>query len=186
MNNSLEFFLDLITLETVNNEAATGIDTGDFNGDGFEDIVVAEYDGRDGSVGVLLSNLNNSNPPNENKEIIGTEDDDTLVGNSQDNLIQGLGRRDLLEGKDGADGLDTLIGGGGRDRFFLRVDAGTDTIVDFETDLDKFVLGHNLNFEQLSLVANGSDTEIQVIATEETIAIVTNISPNNLNITDFV
>ena len=115
--------------------------------------------------------------------LVGGSGNDNLVGGADNDVLQGQSNDDFL---DGADGLDTLIGGEGRDRFFLRVGAGTDTIVDFEQNLDKFVLGHNLNFEQLSLVTNGNDTEIQVIATEEVIAIISDTSPNNLDINDFV
>ena len=115
--------------------------------------------------------------------LIGGSGNDNLVGGSKNDLLQGQSNDDFL---DGADGLDTLIGGKGSDRFFLRVGAGTDTILDFEQDIDKLVLGQNLNLEQLSLVANGNDTEIQVIATNEVIAVISNISSNTLEISDFL
>lgn len=115
--------------------------------------------------------------------LVGGSGNDNLVGGSENDVLKGQSNDDFL---DGADGLDTLVGGGGRDRFFLRVGAGTDTIVDFENNLDKLVLGNNLNFEQISLVANGSDTEIQVITTHEVIAVISDTSPNSLDISDFV
>lgn len=81
--------------------------------------------------------------------------------------------------------MDTLIGGAGSDRFILGSGAGTDTITDYQDNIDQLVLVGGLELEQLSFVLNGNNTEIKVVATKEILAIVNNVNPDVFDLTDF-
>ncbi len=87
----------------------------------------------------------------------GTEASDKLQGGSGNDVLDGLAGADTLrgwggqdsldggEGSDvlfGGDGRDELMGGSGRDRFYFAkvTDAREDSIVDFQSGLDLFVL----------------------------------------------
>lgn len=86
----------------------------------------------------------------------GTGHDD-LDGGTGDDVLFGGDGHDLLKGNDGNDrlqggrGHDTLIGGAGADIFVFNspedLDGSTDTILDFQPDLDRIDLsGLNLTF----------------------------------------
>ena len=83
---------------------------------------------------------------------MGWETDDTIAGGSQDDVLYGMGGNDVLKGNGGNDtlyggpGNDTLIGGTGADIFVFKTEDGLgncpncDTIIDFETGIDKIDL----------------------------------------------
>jgi Ca2+-binding RTX toxin-like protein len=73
----------------------------------------------------------------DNDELFGEEGADTLLGGSGADQLAGAGGADRLEG--GAD-ADRLDGGDGRDSFEFRRGSDTDTILDFNGDVDTIEL----------------------------------------------
>ncbi|NJL69862.1 MAG: hypothetical protein HC894_31010 [Microcoleus sp. SM1_3_4] len=67
-------------------------------------------------------------------------------------------------------GEDTLIGGSGVDRFVLSSNSGSDTVLNFEVGIDKFVLTGGLSFDALRLNSTQNGTVLQVAATGEVLA----------------
>jgi Ca2+-binding RTX toxin-like protein len=118
-----------------------------------------------------------------NDTISGGTGNDTLKGNDGSDRITGNSGRDVL---DGGLGNDTLVGGIGNDFFVLRVGAGTDLVSDYQDKQDKFILSGGLQFSELSLVQNGSNTQIQLTATDEVLATVNSVTTNVLNSEDFL
>jgi VCBS repeat-containing protein len=108
---------------------------------------------------------------------------DRLFGNDGDDVLIGGGGNDLLRG---GRGNDTIHTGRGRDTVVLAPEEGTDTILDFKIGKDQIKLLKRLTFADLTLTASGrSDTAIVVTSTGETLAILKNIRPNQLNAADF-
>ena len=95
----------------------------------------------------------------------GFGNDNLLGGNGRDTLNGGIGN-DTLNGGAGDDelqggiGNDFLSGGAGADRFILAAGQSGETITDFEDDIDKFVLGSGLSFENLDILSTGNETVI--------------------------
>ncbi|NER83532.1 MAG: glycerophosphodiester phosphodiesterase, partial [Leptolyngbya sp. SIO1D8] len=141
---------------------------GGINGDDF----IFGSDGND----VLRGDLNSRDSQ------VGIGDDDTIFGEGGSDRIGGKGGNDALFGGEGDDaiwgddgddilrgglGNDTLIGddnsgGSGTDTFVLAAGEGTDTITDFEINLDFIGLADGLTFGSLSFggeaIAFGSET----------------------------
>ncbi|MEX0956670.1 MAG: tandem-95 repeat protein [Rhizobiaceae bacterium] len=98
---------------------------------------------------------------NGNDTLIGGAGHDELYGNAGDDILDGGAGNDRLVG--GA-GNDTLTGGAGADSFFLKWNAGSDSIVDFVSGTDKIGLLDNgtdasgsVNF---SVTGNANGTQL--------------------------
>ncbi len=119
---------------------------------------------------------------NGNDNLTGNEGRDRLFGgNGDDNLFGGNGN-DILQG---GGGNDFLTGGAGADQFVLVSGQGGETIRDFEDDVDKFILGTGLSFENLGILSTGSDT---VITNNNNIvlAVVENTQAFEIGVEDFI
>nr|MDJ0590016.1 chondroitinase-B domain-containing protein [Pleurocapsa sp. MO_226.B13] len=92
------------------------------------------------------------------KNLIGSDEDDTLIGDDRDNILEGIEGDDLVQGNDGNDRLyggeddDTIEGGSGADLLqgnedddYLSGGANNDTIFGGEDD-DTIEGGGDLNF----------------------------------------
>lgn len=92
---------------------------------------------------------------NGNDNVLGTGGEDQLAGGNGNDVVRGGDGHDRLEGGNGTDSLfgeggndwlrggngnDLLAGGAGRDLFQFAKGGGTDTIIDFDTALDRIVL----------------------------------------------
>lgn len=132
-------------------------------------------------------------------QIYGSDGDDALVGNSGDDVLIGQTGKDRLWGDVGDDllvggaqadylsggrGQNRLRGGAGRDLFELAPTAGFDIIADFEDGLDRLLLSEGLSLDALSFTAQTAGMLIR--ASGEAIALLRDISPEQLNAADFV
>ncbi|HEY9864260.1 MAG TPA: choice-of-anchor Q domain-containing protein [Candidatus Obscuribacterales bacterium] len=144
-----------------------------------------------------------------NDTIYGGKNDDFLCGNQDDDLLFGNLGADILEGCEGNDtlyggqendsikggvgndflsgdlGEDTLIGGSGNDQFAIAINAGNDTILDFNIQEDKINLLGGLNFEQLIFVPTNNATLVQLESNGEVLATLIGVNSSNLNISNF-
>ena len=66
---------------------------------------------------------------------------------------------------------DRLHGNDGNDTFVLAAGMGTDTIYDFEDNLDSLQLDGGISFGQLDIIQTGSSTRIKLLDTGEILAI---------------
>ena len=132
---------------------------------------------------------------NDGNDILeGGDSADTLIGGAGDDNLIGLGGDDLLNGGDGDDfffgdaGDDTLIGHSGADVFIIESATGTDSIVDFESGVDRFAFGSALNFEDLSISAGDSltSTIIGLKNSDRILAVVEDTSDTNITAEDFI
>ncbi|MDJ0900273.1 MAG: pre-peptidase C-terminal domain-containing protein [Xenococcus sp. MO_188.B8] len=143
-----------------------------------------------------------------NDTLEGNPDNDNLVGNRGNDLLSGGHGNDNLNGHDGHDrlyggfgndtlrggngndilqgaiGNDFLTGGAGADQFILTSGHGGETIKDFEDDLDQFVLGTGLTFDNLKILSSGSDTII--IDNNIVLAVVENTQAFVIGVEDFI
>ncbi|MEG4526915.1 hypothetical protein QUB61_29870, partial [Microcoleus sp. C2D2] len=105
---------------------------------------------------------------NEGQDTINAEaGSDTLIGGKDNDLLNGGAGDDWLFGNLGE---DTLIGGIGSDRFGLRADGGTDTVINFEVGVDKFVLSDGHSFQQLQFTATPNGTLLRLAGTDRVLA----------------
>ena len=119
-------FLGMITStgaqEPINHWTTLG--RGDFNGDGFSDIILGapKASGSSGRTYVVYGGLSEATMAvfdTANGDQIGTSGDDALTGTVNDNrLVGGLGN-DTITGNGGA---DVMYGGAGNDAFVLNAD----------------------------------------------------------------
>jgi Ca2+-binding RTX toxin-like protein len=112
--------------------------------------------------------------------LYGKGGNDTLTGGSGNDVIKGGEGDDLINGDAGN---DRLYGEGGNDTFVLSLDMGKDTIYDFEDGFDKLGLSDSLTFENLTITASGSNTNI--LQGNQTLAILINIDSSLINQSDF-
>jgi lysophospholipase L1-like esterase len=110
------------------------------------------------------------------ENLIGSAFADHLIGDAGANSIDGNSGDDLI---DGGAGNDTLTGGAGADRFVLKSGAGTDTITDFATGVDRIALS-GLTFNQLAFSGNS------ISSNGETLAILSGIDTTTLTEAHFV
>ncbi len=129
--------------------------------------------------------------------ITGTDGNDMLLGTPENDQISGLGGNDTLDGSTGA---DTLMGGAGSDAFVLRADqkpGDDDFYEDFIADFtaaegDVFVLptlpnGTQVTFDMLKFELEseegitGTEIEVPFNGEFEEIALVANVTPDQLN-----
>jgi len=121
--------------------------------------------------------------------------DDTITGDTGNNWLYGYDGNDTVNGGAGADvifgndGSDILSGGTGADTFyFLASDTGTDTVTDFEDDVDLL----NLQFTDFTSTqqvldaasSSGADTVIDLGAGNS--IVLQNFAFSNFNETDFL
>ena len=141
--------------------------------------------------------------------LFGGENNDTLIGGADNDLLVGAAGHDSLIGSDGHDvingelgndfingdagddlltggaGADTLLGGAGHDVFVLESCELHDVIVDFELGSDRLQLSESLNFGQLTIVDNESNTGALILDrtnNDALIASVENVRAEDLNI----
>jgi ELWxxDGT repeat protein len=105
-------------------------------------------DGGDGNDRLISRGGNdNLSGGNGNDNLNSENGDDTLLGVQGNDVLSGGSGNDLL---DGGSGDDTLNGGSGNDIFVLRSGDGSDRILDFNLQSDRFGLADGLQFEDLS------------------------------------
>lgn len=98
--------------------------------------------------------------------LMGDRGDDTLYGGAGDDLLAGGSGDDIAKGGTGDDliasgeGNDVLYGGAGRDVFVLEDGKGSATIKDFRVLQDKFTLPNDLDFGEVKLTQQGSNTAL--------------------------
>jgi 5'/3'-nucleotidase SurE len=188
---------------TAEAETLEGTDADDlFNAGGGNDTVAGGF-GNDliyGSFGddILRGDDNSRSPGGTlggDDIIYGNAGDDRIGGKGGNDQLFGGSENDQLWGDDGDDilsgglGNDTLTGDNfsgsqGSDIFVLGIGEGTDTIVDFEVGIDLIQLIGDLSFSQLSFSQQGGNTVISF--EDETLALLENITPSNLNEASFI
>lgn len=119
-----------------------------------------------------------------NAALLGGAGDDLMIGNGGANGLFGEAGDDQLNG---FGGNDVLSGGAGRDIFTFFANAGIDTITDFQTGVDRIVLG-NGSFQGFAAIRaamsmNNGSTVIQVNATD--VLILLGVDMNSLVAADF-
>ena len=115
--------------------------------------------------------------------LVGNNGNDTLLGGNGNDKLRGDGGSDRL---DGGVGNDNLLGGAGQDFFVLKPGEGNDVIADYFDGIDRFVLGGGLEFSDLTIVQNITNTQIQLTATNEVLATLNSVTANFLNAEDFI
>lgn len=125
------------------------------------------------------------NGDNGDDEIYGGPDNDILSGNAGHDRVFGGTGNDQLFGNTGNDllrggiGNDILTGGERIDYFVLAPGEGTDTITDFEVNVDQLLLENGLVVEALSISQSGDNTLIEFNG--ETLAILNNVNSADIN-----
>ncbi len=112
--------------------------------------------------------------------IYGRGGNDILLGGSNNDYLKGDNGDDLING--GA-GSDRLYGGSGKDTFVLSTAIGKDTIYDFEDGVDTLGLSGGLNFNDLDIKANGSNTNI--LLNNQVLATLNRVNSNLIDENDF-
>ncbi|MCP4546813.1 MAG: calcium-binding protein, partial [bacterium] len=95
-------------------------------------------------------------------KLIGGEGDDTLYGNEKDDILAG------------GPGKDVLKGGSGSDTYLFGRGDGEDVITDKDSAgkyKDVVVFGEDIAAEQLWFSRHGRDLEVQVIGSEDRLAV---------------
>ncbi|MDY7016466.1 MAG: calcium-binding protein [Cyanobacteriota bacterium] len=153
-----------------------------FGGDG-DDVLRGDRNkrspgGKNGGDDLIYGGLGNDRIGGKggNDRLFGEEGDDTLFGDDGDDLLRGGLGNDLLTG-------DDFSGGRGSDTFVLAAGEGTDTIADFHLGEDFIGLSGGLQFGQLAIAVEGSNTRIDLA--DETLAILNNFT-DTLAAGDFV
>ena len=127
---------------------------------------------------------------------------DVIRGQEGNDVLRGLGGSDILKGGRGNDHLfgdagndylvggrgndllvgylgdDLLKGGRGSDLFWLDVESGLDTILDFVVGEDRLLLAQGLDINDLIFVQGSGeyaeDTLIQVVAEQQILGVLAN------------
>lgn len=129
---------------------------------------------------------------NGNDILFGNEGEDWVNGDAGNDSLYGGKDNDTLKGGDGNDwlsgdlGNDILKGGNGSDRFLLSPGFGTDTILDFENNIDLLVLGGNLSFSQLKISQSSDGTELAITNTGEILALLKGITVDRIDLSSFL
>ena len=129
------------------------------------------------------------------ERIKGLAGDDVINALGGDDLVFGDVGNDELDGGSGNDtiyggvGNDTIVGGAGNnvlvgqegnDSFVVTPNEGTDTIVDFDPQSDRLILGSGLAFEELSFNNNN------ILVGDETLATIEGVDTTQLVADSFV
>ena len=109
---------------------------------------------------------------NRNDVLYGEDGNDILVAGSGDDLLSG-----------GA-GNNTLIGDRGSDVFVLD-EGGFDRILDYEDEVDKFLLGSDLEFEDLSFQRTFFGG-VNINSNGQTLANLSSTNINDIDSSDFI
>ncbi|MEM8504476.1 MAG: Ig-like domain-containing protein [Cyanobacteria bacterium P01_D01_bin.1] len=164
---------------------------------GLGDDVILGGDGEDVLRGDLNSRRTQNNVAGGNDIIFGGTGDDRIGGKSGDDILSGGEGDDLIYGDAGNDiimgvtGDDILIGdnfsgGTGSDLFVFGNGDGTDTILDFQVNIDRIgLVAGELTFEDLTITQSGSDASLGVTSTGETIAVLRGIQASSLTQSSF-
>jgi len=139
-----------------------------------------------------------------NDQLFGGDGNDTLWGNEGNDLLYGDSGNDRLSGDNGNDtlfggigddqllggagndwlyggaGKDVLTGGYGADTFVLALGEATDSITDFEVGKDKLALSNGLQFGQLLIQQQGSQTFIMDSSDNQLLAKLDNVTASIL------
>jgi len=155
---------------------------GDDNIDGGDGDDILRGDENSRSSGSSEGGNDTINGGNGSDRIGGKGGDDALFGGAGDDAIWGDDGDDLIRGGLGEDVLtgDDFSGGSGSDTFILATGEGTDTITDFEVGVDFIGLADGLTFADLTF-DGGS-----ILAGEETLAMLTGIEAESLDMDAFV
>ena len=154
--------------------------------------VLSGFGGDDTLIGGAKRDTIRGNDGNDILE--GGDSPDILIGGAGDDNLIGLGGDDLLNGGDGDDfffgdaGNDTLIGLDGADVFIIESITGIDSIVDFESGVDRLAFGSGLSFDALSITA-GDDLTSTIIGlnnSDRILAVVEDTSYTDLTSEDFI
>ncbi|MGL6280932.1 MAG: choice-of-anchor Q domain-containing protein [Microcoleaceae cyanobacterium] len=127
---------------------------------------------------------------NDNDLLRGGIGSDRLYGDAGNDSIMGDAGNDLLYGGIGNDtliggtGSDRLYGDGGSDTFVLETGMGQDTVYQFLSGTDKIQIKGISDYAGLSVTPSGANTLIKVLATGETLGILSGVT--NAKNTDFV
>ncbi|MEM8504153.1 MAG: histidine phosphatase family protein [Cyanobacteria bacterium P01_D01_bin.1] len=164
---------------------------------GLGDDLILGGDGDD----VLRGDLNKRSPQNNidggddiifggagNDRIGGKSGDDILSGDAGDDLIYGDAGDDILMGVTGNDTLigDNFSGGTGSDLFVFGNGDGTDTILDFQVNIDRIGLVEGeLVFDDLTITQDGNNTLLGVVSSGEVLAILNNVQASALDSSSF-
>ncbi|ELS03899.1 putative calcium-binding protein,FG-GAP repeat protein [Xenococcus sp. PCC 7305] len=134
---------------------------------------------------VLQGNLGNDVLEGDSGKdlLFGDKGHDVLVGGAGNDVLKGGSGSDRLEG---GDGNDSLFGGEGKDFFVLLAGSGTDSIIDYRDGVDQFVLAEGLEFGQLEIVQNLTNTQIKIASSNEVLANLNSVTANFIEATDFV
>jgi hypothetical protein len=116
-------------------------------------------------------------------QLIGKQGNDVLIGGSGNDWLDGGSQRDWLNG---GLGNDLIFGGEGADWIVLKEGEGSDTILNFSSGSDRFVLRDGLTFEQLSITEIQQGISISLTESGEQLAILTGNIPESLTSDDFV
>ncbi|MGC9506051.1 Ig-like domain-containing protein [Baaleninema sp.] len=121
---------------------------------------------------------------NQGNDILdGSRGDDSLLGGQDDDILFGADGDDWLKGDLGN---DVLVGGDDNDRFVIVNDGSIDTIGDFTSGEDKIDLSlGDFQAEDIVLQPSGNDTLVKLVNTDTVLAIVQNISFEQLGSDDF-
>ncbi|EDX82844.1 FG-GAP repeat domain protein [Synechococcus sp. PCC 7335] len=144
----------------------------------------------------------NSRKPQDNEGggddiIFGGNGSDRIGGKAGNDILIGDAGNDFIWGDDGDDilfggtGNDTLVGdnfsdGSGSDLFVFGAGDGTDTLLDFEVDIDRIGLVEGeLTFAELAISQDSGSTVLGVVSTSETIAILNGVQASSLSESSF-
>lgn len=126
---------------------------------------------------------------NGNDDLDGGEGEDRLFGENGNDTLSGSNGRDILDGGaeddllDGGAESDRLIGNDGNDTFVI---AEGDIVYDYIDGSDRLGLSNSLNFNDLSIISNGTNTEIRLRSNNELLATLYQVNHTVIDINDFV
>ncbi|MGL5941352.1 MAG: hypothetical protein ACRC2S_13325 [Waterburya sp.] len=200
---------DLLSGDSGNDtlNGGSGLDT--LNGGSEDDRLLGGNDqdllnggtGNDSLDGQLGNDTLNGNDGNDTlrgstglDSLTGGAGSDRLFGGDNNDTLNGATSTDALNGEAGNDylrgglGTDTLNGGTDADRFAIAsgVSADLDVITDFTDGSDLLDLTGNLTFGSLTINAQGTNTLIVETSTNQTLAILNNVSVASISAADFV
>ncbi|PPT08948.1 Alkaline phosphatase [Geitlerinema sp. FC II] len=125
---------------------------------------------------LLFGNLGSDN-------LLGGDGDDTILGGQDNDILLGEGGNDVLGGERG---FDTLTGGTGSDQFILASSGvqGTDVVTDFQDGVDRILLPEGTSLASTEFQSSGTSTLI--VRDGDTLMVLNNVTPSQLDIFDFV
>ncbi|ACK71395.1 Hemolysin-type calcium-binding region [Gloeothece citriformis PCC 7424] len=171
---------------TSQRERINGFDGDDYiNGRDGDDWIWGGY-GKDTIIGGHGNDMIYAGPDDD--IIYGGKNDDRLFGGSGDDKIWGGQGDDLIRGGLGNDTLwgDYTFEQQGQDRFVLSPEEGTDTIKDFQVQIDKLVLEGGLDRTNLSITQHSNNTWVGLLNNQTTLAILMGVDAIDLTSDSFI